>query len=245
MDYCARCRRHLNGALACPGCGAPAAGPQTAARTGERYYRAKPFFETAPAPQPPPEQQPEPEPAQPAAEDDPPTDAADTADTAHEAAPAGHRAARAARRGHGRRARPRHRVLLLVLAACLGTALLGVTVSELGAPGLPWSGPDASGSDTQSFETGDDASQQAEPDPSGSAPSADASQVADTSEPPTTPPSPTASDAARHTPAPAPTRTAAPDPTPSSAAPTPTHTRTERPHQPPDQPRCWLIFCSS
>ncbi|WP_420919004.1 SCO2400 family protein, partial [Streptomyces lonarensis] len=29
MDYCAACRRHLNGALACPGCGRPAvdAGP--------------------------------------------------------------------------------------------------------------------------------------------------------------------------------------------------------------------------
>src|SRR4051812_39519045 len=24
MDYCHSCRRHLNGALACPGCGAPA-----------------------------------------------------------------------------------------------------------------------------------------------------------------------------------------------------------------------------
>ncbi|MYZ11507.1 hypothetical protein GT028_29715, partial [Streptomyces sp. SID2999] len=24
MDYCHPCRRHLNGALACPGCGAPA-----------------------------------------------------------------------------------------------------------------------------------------------------------------------------------------------------------------------------
>ncbi|WP_457034108.1 SCO2400 family protein, partial [Kitasatospora sp. P5_F3] len=24
MDYCAPCRRHLNGALSCPGCGAPA-----------------------------------------------------------------------------------------------------------------------------------------------------------------------------------------------------------------------------
>ncbi|WP_446423362.1 SCO2400 family protein, partial [Kitasatospora purpeofusca] len=27
MNYCAPCRRHLNGALACPGCGAPATGP--------------------------------------------------------------------------------------------------------------------------------------------------------------------------------------------------------------------------
>ncbi|WP_455709415.1 SCO2400 family protein, partial [Kitasatospora indigofera] len=25
MDYCASCRRHLNGALSCPGCGAAAA----------------------------------------------------------------------------------------------------------------------------------------------------------------------------------------------------------------------------
>ncbi|WP_417466395.1 SCO2400 family protein [Kitasatospora aburaviensis] len=30
MDYCAPCRRHLNGALACPGCGALATGPDQA-----------------------------------------------------------------------------------------------------------------------------------------------------------------------------------------------------------------------
>ncbi|WP_435834830.1 SCO2400 family protein [Streptomyces antibioticus] len=29
MDYCHPCRRHLNGALACPGCGAPASRPDT------------------------------------------------------------------------------------------------------------------------------------------------------------------------------------------------------------------------
>ncbi|WP_420865634.1 SCO2400 family protein, partial [Streptomyces prasinopilosus] len=27
MDYCHPCRRHLNGALACPGCGTPAETP--------------------------------------------------------------------------------------------------------------------------------------------------------------------------------------------------------------------------
>ncbi|MEV4045003.1 hypothetical protein AB0J75_18760, partial [Streptomyces sp. NPDC049744] len=27
MDYCHPCRRHLNGALACPGCGTPAREP--------------------------------------------------------------------------------------------------------------------------------------------------------------------------------------------------------------------------
>lgn len=251
MDYCAQCRRHLNGALACPGCGTPAAGPPTAARTGEHYYRAKPFFETARPPQPPPRlvaPPPEPapgparpaSPASPAAEDGPP------ADPPHETTPTGHRAARATRRGHGRRARPRHRVLILVLAACLGTALLGMTVSELGGPGLPWSGSDTSGSDPRSFETGGgDAPEQAEPDPSAGDPTADANSSADPSESPSTQPSPTGSEAAQHTPAPAPTRTSAPDPTPSSADPAPTHTRTERPHHPPDQPRCWLIFCSS
>lgn len=31
MDYCAPCRRHLNGALICAGCGAPATGPGTTA----------------------------------------------------------------------------------------------------------------------------------------------------------------------------------------------------------------------
>ncbi|WP_455678678.1 SCO2400 family protein [Streptomyces antibioticus] len=32
MDYCLPCRRHLNGALACPGCGAPAPQPDTYAQ---------------------------------------------------------------------------------------------------------------------------------------------------------------------------------------------------------------------
>jgi hypothetical protein len=36
MDYCSTCRRHLNGALVCPGCGAyaPDIAPPTAGRTG-------------------------------------------------------------------------------------------------------------------------------------------------------------------------------------------------------------------
>ena len=35
MDYCSTCRRHLNGALVCPGCGAYA--PDIAPRTVERH----------------------------------------------------------------------------------------------------------------------------------------------------------------------------------------------------------------
>ncbi|WP_435846987.1 SCO2400 family protein, partial [Streptomyces eurythermus] len=32
MDYCHPCRRHLNGALACPGCGTPAPRRRTFSR---------------------------------------------------------------------------------------------------------------------------------------------------------------------------------------------------------------------
>ncbi|MCS0601342.1 hypothetical protein NX794_08875 [Streptomyces sp. LP11] len=52
MDYCHPCRRHLNGALACPGCGAPAAhlavpahagGPETYGGTGHGHgYEEQP-----------------------------------------------------------------------------------------------------------------------------------------------------------------------------------------------------------
>ncbi|WP_441349432.1 SCO2400 family protein, partial [Streptomyces sp. 8L] len=34
MDYCDRCRRHLNGALACAGCGTPAEDLRTGPRPG-------------------------------------------------------------------------------------------------------------------------------------------------------------------------------------------------------------------
>ncbi|WP_456318733.1 SCO2400 family protein, partial [Actinacidiphila soli] len=36
MDYCSACRRHINGALSCPGCGTPAEelGARAAAAAG-------------------------------------------------------------------------------------------------------------------------------------------------------------------------------------------------------------------
>ncbi|WP_456340875.1 SCO2400 family protein, partial [Streptomyces shenzhenensis] len=39
MDYCSSCRRHLNGALACPGCGAYA--PDIAPRAVPRCRRPR------------------------------------------------------------------------------------------------------------------------------------------------------------------------------------------------------------
>src|SRR3954469_10300468 len=47
MDYCHSCRRHLNGALACPGCGAPAetlrAYPQEAEGRPQAAVGAAPY----------------------------------------------------------------------------------------------------------------------------------------------------------------------------------------------------------
>ncbi|MFJ8109012.1 hypothetical protein [Streptomyces sp. NPDC096132] len=58
MDYCSTCRRHLNGALVCPGCGAyaPDIAPVTSGgRTvAARAARATPYGDTAPLPEPVP-----------------------------------------------------------------------------------------------------------------------------------------------------------------------------------------------
>src|SRR4051794_30044744 len=50
MDYCHACRRHLNGALACPGCGTPVEGLRAEAprvpaeRPGARERDADPVY---------------------------------------------------------------------------------------------------------------------------------------------------------------------------------------------------------
>ncbi|MGP4010625.1 SCO2400 family protein [Streptomyces sp. 4N124] len=48
MDYCTTCRRHLNGALVCPGCGAYA--PDIAPMTMAGWYRRPDEAETEPEP---------------------------------------------------------------------------------------------------------------------------------------------------------------------------------------------------
>ena len=230
MDYCAQCRRHLNGALACPGCGAPAGGPVPAAPGnapgGERYYRAKPFPQEPPphlvAP-PSPRPEPEPEPVTTDTEEAA-DDAADNDAPAH--APRGHRAAaRASRRGHGRRARPRHRVLGLVLAACLGATLLGLGVSEVGSAILPYNGPAAAGNGTHSTGgAGDDAADPPAPGPTPPRPRTPVRR-------PTrrTCPAPTASPTASHT--------ARAEPSATATAPTPKQTGRPRSPRRPAQRR--------
>lgn len=245
MDYCDRCRRYLNGALACPGCGTPTAGPVPGAHGAERYYRATPFPQAPPPHVLAPDSPPAPVEAEPQPEPDPRPAAADAP---QERSPAGYRAAaRAARRGHGRRARPRHRVLGLVLATCLGTVLLGVTVSELGAPALPWSDAATSPDDARTAGTPSDDAES--PGPADATPAADTGSTAGPSDRPAATASPTVSHTTRPptspatTTAPVPSRPPTDRPTPTSAPPTPP--RTHRPHPPGDrEPDCWLIFCS-
>uniref|UniRef100_UPI003B976D62 SCO2400 family protein n=1 Tax=Streptomyces prasinus TaxID=67345 RepID=UPI003B976D62 len=58
MDYCHPCRRHLNGALACPGCGTPAetlpARPEAsdASRTAHGDDPSEPEPDPEPGPRP-------------------------------------------------------------------------------------------------------------------------------------------------------------------------------------------------
>ncbi|MFJ4636883.1 hypothetical protein ACIP69_14790 [Streptomyces hygroscopicus] len=125
MDYCSSCRRHLNGASFCPGCGNPIAdlGPPPTAPVAPVMVDAPdapdaPVMADAPV-------------------------APDVVDTAHTPTPSrvsrrkpksrgvlglfGHRRARRARRGRGRR--------VTILAAVLGPVLAAVFVAELATEG--------------------------------------------------------------------------------------------------------------
>ncbi|MEU7244204.1 SCO2400 family protein [Streptomyces sparsogenes] len=135
MDYCPSCRRHLNGAVSCPGCGAYAGG------------YAYPATEGAPLDVEP---------------DDEPSPAPEAASTRAEAPEAGstradrRKAARGKPRprgiigGRARRARRGRRRRVTIMAAVLGPVLAGLFVAEIATEGGIFhepsssSGPDAS-----------------------------------------------------------------------------------------------------
>ncbi|MCQ4195926.1 hypothetical protein M4J08_006668, partial [Streptomyces parvulus] len=139
MDYCHPCRRHLNGALACPGCGTPveqlraAEPPLTATRTDTPPYAAA---DTAPADGPAVDGPDMDEPAL----DEPALDEADD-DT-----PPG---ARSSRRDRKAAAHRRRRRRTLFVAAGFVLAAGGLSLAELGmdAPHSPPK-PAAAGGET-------------------------------------------------------------------------------------------------
>lgn len=279
MDYCPSCRRHLNGALACPGCGAPAGFPHPAPG------RPVPGHAPGPGPAPygrpaggpaPGSQAPPPVPqarqeqayrAQPFPHEPPPGLYADEQPPAAEAVDhGGHEApsdetdaapsGRGARRHHGRRARRGRGKRVVILAACLGTVLLGLTVTEIGAPELPWSERQSTGPDTQAVGASESRSGKPKDEASSGAPtdeaSADASRTPD-SDPSSASPSAEPSPEESQEPSPEPTQisgSVAPEPSdPGDPEPEPTSADPTPPQDDPDPPDddddggCWLIFC--
>ncbi|MFJ9350008.1 hypothetical protein [Streptomyces sp. NPDC101237] len=103
MDYCSSCRRHLNGALACPGCGAYT--PSTAPRAVVTPWRA------------------------PAADTRYDDTQGDTADASHEGSPAVAPTGRAARRRQRARWKKTQRRALVATAVALVGG--GLTVASL------------------------------------------------------------------------------------------------------------------
>ncbi|RSN41717.1 hypothetical protein DMH12_34295, partial [Streptomyces sp. WAC 04229] len=102
MDYCHPCRRHLNGALACPGCGTPV----------EQLRAAEPPL-TATGALPPPR----------------PADATDAADEAPDDTPPGARSSRRDRKAAAHRRR-RRRTLFVTAGFVLAAG--GLSLAELG-----------------------------------------------------------------------------------------------------------------
>lgn len=224
MNYCAPCRRHLNGALVCPGCGTPVAGhPDAPSAAGA----------SADAPE---------------AEAASGTDFFFDADKgARSGRRAGHRpggdAGRGRRRsgastprGHGRRARRGKGRRIAALALVLGSGLAVLTVAELGAPGMPWqepvsavSGPPA-GTKTADESAGATKRKAVPEDDSPSASAASASTKS--ARPSSAPPE-------EDRPAPAPTTVR---PTTHAPEPGPTRTRPPQDEKPPRN--CFLLWCS-
>ncbi|MEU5753667.1 hypothetical protein [Streptomyces sp. NPDC047829] len=142
MDYCLPCRRHLNGALACPGCGTPAdeLRPPEPHLPGHTPYAGptEPPRHTAPV--------------WPAAEEADPS--ADTPDGAPDDTPDGapddaFTGGRAGRRDRKAAAHRRRRRRTLFVAAGFVLAAGGLSLAELGldAPGSPAT-PAAAGDET-------------------------------------------------------------------------------------------------
>ncbi|MFF8091874.1 hypothetical protein [Streptomyces sp. NPDC016675] len=137
MDYCLPCRRHLNGALACPGCGTPAGElhppePHLPVRTPYAGPAEAPGYARHTAPVPP------------AAEETDPS--AGTPDGTPDDAFTGGRASRRDRKAAAHRRRRRR---TLFVAAGFVLAAGGLSLAELGldAPGSPAT-PAAAGDET-------------------------------------------------------------------------------------------------
>ncbi|GHA65832.1 hypothetical protein GCM10010330_17930 [Streptomyces tendae] len=151
MDYCHPCRRHLNGALACPGCGTPAHELRASGDALTASEGAGPRYGTEPSsadgtPRQAPEQKPGDAPAgtlDQDAEDAPDEDPDD-------ATPPGARSSRRDRKAAAHRRR-RRRTLLVVAGFVLAAG--GLSLAELGmdAPHSPQK-PAAAGGETTDGE---------------------------------------------------------------------------------------------
>ncbi|MFD5496593.1 hypothetical protein ACFWH4_27755, partial [Streptomyces sp. NPDC127091] len=128
MDYCHPCRRHLNGALACPGCGTPVetlrAHPEASAAPQAAHE------EGVPDPEPEPEPHAEPEPAEGARQ--PAADAPASPEAADEEPTEG-----VSRRDRKAATHRRRRRRSLLIAAGFVLAAGALSLAELGmdAPG--------------------------------------------------------------------------------------------------------------
>lgn len=215
MDYCHPCRRHLNGALACPGCGTPchelgAAGDAlTASEVFDRRYGVEPAATDA-TPREAPGQQ---------LDDDPDeTLDEDPDDGAGDAAP-GARSSRRDRKAAAHRRR-RRRTLLVVAGFVLAAG--GLSLAELGtdAPHTPEEPAAAAGETTDGEATREVGEASAVPvddtsgrtTPSGT-PSPDASASTSASASPSSSPTATTSRTATEPDSPSASRPPSPDPT--------------------------------
>ncbi|MFF3844221.1 hypothetical protein [Streptomyces sp. NPDC002328] len=150
MDYCLPCRRHLNGALACPGCGAPAEPPRAHA---PETYEPQPYE---------PQSQPHVETADGAdVEADSGADASQGRAARRREQGRGGRTARSAGRGpvgdgeasrRDRKAavhrRRRRRTLLITAGFALAAGALSLAELGIDAPGSGRSNPAAAGGET-------------------------------------------------------------------------------------------------
>ncbi|GHD29853.1 SCO2400 family protein [Streptomyces galbus] len=171
MDYCHPCRRHLNGALACPGCGAPVDRTYAYAQAPEGYTgrthegQAHPTGAQAEAPEPGPRvphQRSAPEDAGPgeagledASGPAPHAAAEETAESA---------SARLSRRDRKAAVHRRRRRRTVLIVAGFVLAAGGLSLAELGidAPGFSSSDPAAAGGEAAELADGDS------PSPGGS-----------------------------------------------------------------------------
>ncbi|CAL9441563.1 SCO2400 family protein [Streptomyces sp. enrichment culture] len=249
MDYCHPCRRHLNGALACPGCGTPARELRssddalTASEVFDRRYGVEPTTADD-TPREAPGRK---------LDDAPDGTAGENADgPTHEplddATPPGDRSSRRDRKAAAHRRRRRR---TLLVAAGFVLAAGGLSLAELGmdAPHSAEEPAAAAGETTDGEATREVAESSAIPaddtsdrtTPSGT-PSPDASASASASGSPSSSPETTKSQtatepdspSASRPPSPDPTGPADPDPSPPETSDDPPPTTTPAPPESPD-----------